>query len=65
MSSKSKKIAVVGAGYTGLAAAYELAKNGYSVDVYEASDAPGGLAGDFDIEGASIELAYHHIFTTD
>ncbi|MEI6237391.1 MAG: FAD-dependent oxidoreductase, partial [Candidatus Saccharibacteria bacterium] len=60
-----KNIAIIGAGYTGLSAAYELSKKGYGVDVFEAIDSIGGLTGVFKIEGQSIELAYHHIFTTD
>ena len=39
-------IAVVGAGMCGLSAAYELARKGYSVTVFEAEDEPGGRARD-------------------
>ena len=39
-------IAVVGAGMCGLSAAYELARKGYSVTVFEADDAVGGRARD-------------------
>lgn len=38
-----KKIAVVGSGPAGLAAAMQLNKRGHSVTVYERSDRPGGL----------------------
>ena len=38
------KTAVVGAGYAGLSAAYDLARAGHEVVIYEASDQPGGLA---------------------
>lgn len=38
-----KKIAVVGAGPTGLTAAAELARRGYQVTVFEAFDKPGGV----------------------
>lgn len=66
MSQGSKKrIAIVGAGYTGLVAAYRLAKKGYAVEIFEAGSYPGGLAGDFKIEGAPLEIAYHHLFKTD
>ena len=37
-----EKIAVIGAGPAGLTAAYHLARLGYAVTVYEASDRPGG-----------------------
>lgn len=40
--SKNKKIAVIGAGPAGLAAAYDLAVAGYKVDVFEKSSAAGG-----------------------
>ncbi len=38
-----KKIAIVGAGPAGLAAAYYLLQRGHEVDIYEASDRPGGM----------------------
>ncbi len=37
-------IAVIGAGYAGLAAAVELARNGQQVEVFEASRSLGGRA---------------------
>lgn len=37
-------VVVVGAGLCGLAAAYELARKGYAVTLFEAEDAPGGRA---------------------
>ena len=40
----SNRIAVIGAGMGGLAAAAFLAKRGEDVLVFEASDRPGGLA---------------------
>jgi NADPH-dependent glutamate synthase beta subunit-like oxidoreductase len=40
---KSEKIAVVGAGPAGLSCAYQLARRGYPVTVFEASDKPGGM----------------------
>ena len=38
-----RKVAVVGAGPSGLAAAHDLALLGYAVTVFEASDEPGGM----------------------
>lgn len=38
-----KKVAIVGAGPAGLTAAFDLAKLGHSVTVYEALDKPGGM----------------------
>ncbi len=60
-----KKIAIIGAGFTGLTAAYELAKKGFAVTVIERGPSIGGLAGGFTIEGAPLERAYHHLFRTD
>ena len=42
-----KKVAIVGAGFTGLTAAYELVKNGVDVTIYEGGNDIGGLAGGF------------------
>ncbi|MFO7962560.1 MAG: FAD-dependent oxidoreductase [Desulfobacterales bacterium] len=41
--SRSEKIAVVGSGPAGLAAAADLARNGYSVTVFEKEKKPGGF----------------------
>jgi len=38
------KIAVIGAGYTGLSAAYDFVCAGHEVVIYESNDRPGGLA---------------------
>ncbi len=38
-----KKVAVIGAGPTGLTCAYYLARKGYQVDVFEGEDRPGGV----------------------
>ncbi len=56
---------VIGAGFTGLAAARDLARAGQRVTVVEAEDFPGGLAGSFATEGAPLDKFYHHWFTSD
>ncbi len=43
MVENGKKIAIVGAGPTGLSAAYFLRKNGFAVEVFEAKEKPGGM----------------------
>lgn len=63
MSKQS--IVIIGGGYTGLVAAYRLAKAGYKVEVLERGPILGGLASDFTIEGGPLERAYHHLFKTD
>jgi NADPH-dependent glutamate synthase beta subunit-like oxidoreductase len=40
---QSEKIAVVGAGPAGLSCAYQMARRGYAVTVFEAADKPGGM----------------------
>jgi len=40
------KVAIIGAGPSGLACAYFLALDGFAVDIYETKDIPGGMAAD-------------------
>lgn len=57
---------VVGAGFTGLATAYFLAKEGKKICVVEAEKIPGGLAGVFEFsDGTYVEKFYHHWFKSD
>ncbi len=62
-----KHIAILGAGFGGLAAAYDLARHGNQVTIYEASDHVGGLAAGFREPhwDWSVEQYYHHWFATD
>ena len=61
-----KNIAIVGGGFTGLTAAYELTKNGHNVTIYEAGPTLGGLAAGFALkDGTPLERAYHFLYTTD
>ncbi len=55
------KIAIIGAGPMGLAAAYELGKQGQQVDLYEYDDRLGGMSAHFDFNGLSIERYYHFV----
>ena len=61
------KIAIIGAGFTGLAAAWKLSQHNHTVTIYEASDIPGGLASGFTSKDWqwSLEHHYHHIFESD
>lgn len=59
-------VVIVGAGFTGLTAAYVLSKQGKRVHVVEADDTPGGLAGTFNFsDGVKVEKFYHHWFNND
>lgn len=61
------RIAIIGAGFTGLSAAYELLKQKHEVVVFEKDNQPGGLAIGYKEEGWSwsLEKHYHHWFTND
>ncbi len=53
------KLAVIGAGYAGLAAAVELAAAGRQVEVFEASRVPGGRARAVQIDGFTVDNGQH------
>jgi phytoene dehydrogenase-like protein len=53
------RVAVIGAGYAGLAAAVELAAAGHRVDVFEASRTLGGRARAARIEGFEVDNGQH------
>ena len=61
------KIAVIGAGFGGLTAAYDLVRAGHEVTVFDAMPVPGGLGAGFRDEGWdwNLEYYYHHLFTSD
>jgi len=59
------KVGVIGGGITGLTAAYELAKRGHEVSLFESEPDLGGQAATFPVEGTRLEKFYHHIFTGD
>ncbi len=58
-------VIVIGAGFTGLAAAYEMSRKGYPVTLLEKDDDIGGLAQCFNINGQPLEKFYHHLFNND
>jgi len=60
-------IAIIGAGFTGLTAAYELQKSNLDITIYEKEAVPGGLAIGYkkDEWDWALEKHYHHIFTSD
>ncbi len=59
-------VAIVGAGFTGLTAAYFLSNEGYKVCVIDENNYPGGLASNFEFsDGIVLERFYHHWFNND
>lgn len=59
------KVAVVGGGVAGLAAAYRLLGKGHQVSLFEAGPELGGLVRTFDVGGGRLESFYHHLFRSD
>jgi protoporphyrinogen oxidase len=62
-----KQISIIGAGFGGLSAAYDLVRQGNQVTIYEASANVGGLAAGFKEPhwDWSVERYYHHWFASD
>ncbi len=59
------RIGIIGAGITGLAAAYELSKTRHEIEIFEAAPEIGGIAGSFLLDGVALEKYYHHFFKSD
>lgn len=61
------RIAIIGAGAGGLAAAYDLVRAGHHLTLFEASNQVGGLAAGFKDErwAWTLEKFYHHWFESD
>jgi protoporphyrinogen oxidase len=61
------KIAIIGAGYGGMAAAWDLLKAGHEVTIFESANYVGGLASGFKEPhwDWSVEKFYHHWFQSD
>lgn len=61
----NKSIAVIGAGPAGITAAYQLAKAGFAVDVFESSGSAGGMAKTIELWGQKVDLGPHRFFSSD
>ena len=59
------RVGIIGAGAAGLAAAYDLVREGHPTVVYERAPFLGGQASTFDVGGRRLERGYHHLFTSD
>ena len=58
-------VGVIGGGPAGAAAAYELARQGVEVDLYEAGGAMGGLARSLSLWNQTVDLGPHRFFSRD
>ncbi len=59
------KVGVIGGGAAGLAAAYELTKQGHVAEVFERAPFLAGQASTFTVGGGQLERGYHHLFVSD
>ena len=60
------KIAIVGGGIMGISLGYFLSQKGIKVEIYEASNTIGGLAGPLHLEdGTDVDRFYHAILSSD
>ena len=59
------RIGIIGAGISGLAAGFRLARKGHHVKVFERDAAVGGLVSTFDLDGTRIERYYHFLCGRD
>lgn len=60
-----RRIGIIGGGYAGLTAAYELQKRGHAVTVLEKYGRWGGQAATLPLLDTYIEIFYHHLFGSD
>jgi protoporphyrinogen oxidase len=58
-------VAIIGAGPMGLAAAFQLAKDGHTPVIFEGADRIGGMTATFDFGGLNVERYYHFHCTSD
>jgi protoporphyrinogen oxidase len=59
------KVAVIGAGPAGMTAAYELAKKGINVDLFEAGPSVGGMSKTLDLWDQKVDIGPHRFFSND
>lgn len=59
------RVGIIGAGPAGITAAYQLAKKGVNVHVFEAGENVGGLSRTIDLWGQKVDLGPHRFFSND
>jgi protoporphyrinogen oxidase len=60
-----ERIAILGAGVSGLTSAMLLKERGYDITVFESTERVGGLARSFEWHGFHCDIAPHRLFTHD
>jgi len=63
LTEENGRVGVVGAGPAGLTAAYELARHGREVEVFEATDVVGGISQTVLRDGWRFDIGGHRFFT--
>jgi phytoene desaturase len=56
LTANNMKVAVIGAGFSGISAACFLAREGYDVSVFEKNSSPGGRARKFESDGFTFDM---------
>lgn len=59
------RVAILGAGVSGLSSALLLKQRGYDITLFESTDRVGGLARSFEWHGFHCDIAPHRLFTHD
>lgn len=64
--AQAMNVGIIGGGIMGFALGYYLSKEGYRVEIFEASPVLGGLAGPLVLpDGTAVDRFYHAILTSD
>lgn len=59
------RVGIIGAGPAGITAAYQLAREGAAVEVFEAGPCVGGLSRTIELWGQKVDLGPHRFFSQD
>lgn len=59
----SKNVAIIGAGVSGLSAAWKLSENDYSINILEIEDVIGGMSSTFSYADCMLDYGPHKIYT--